>query len=114
MLRPEQTARFLEALKSDSPIFFAYRKVGSDEIRIAWGTTHSAYIPEECLGGGDSHRKPKPANYKNYWDLGSDGWRCLDVDRLIWVENIGQDEKATIQELSDIQVLVDKFKEFFL
>lgn len=98
---------FYEALRNGVTHFIYVKKDGS--LRVAKGTKNFDFIPSEDIptGGGNEI----PDNIETYYDVDRGAWRCLDINRLLWIAgrdlNIGAIEANNIQE-QDVMDLVTK------
>ena len=74
----------IETLKAklQTTAHFWYRKVSTNEIREAWGTTNHALMANKIIGTGYSG---EPVNTVKYWDIERGGFRSLRLENLVAV-----------------------------
>ena len=68
--------------KLQTTAHFFYRKVSTNEIREAWGTTNHALMANKIKGNGYSGEE---TNTIKYWDLEKAAFRSLRLENLIAV-----------------------------
>lgn len=73
--------RLLKAKMEVGVVTFAYKKVSTNEVRIARGTTNSSLFQYEYK---NPQHEPTPGII-TYWDMDKQGWRSLHEDNILQI-----------------------------